>query len=95
MILVKNTPHAPGRLFVGVAPRKHVREGSDVRSETKIFNLETHEFGSNPPFKKSVPPFAFHSLLSSGNRIFLSRYFWQELELKKSKFENLELFIFF
>ena len=31
------TPHAPGRLFVGVAPHKHIGEGSDMRSETKIF----------------------------------------------------------
>ena len=41
-------------LFVGVAPRKHAGEGSKVRSETKIFNLGTHEFGSNPPFKKKT-----------------------------------------
>jgi hypothetical protein len=33
--LVKNTPHAPGRLFVGVAPRKHVGEGSDVHSDSE------------------------------------------------------------
>ena len=46
--LVKNTPHAHGMLFVGVAPHKHVGEGSDVRSLTKISNLETHEFSSNP-----------------------------------------------
>ena len=52
MILVKNTPHAPGRLFVGVAPRKHIEEGSNIRSETKIFNLDSNEFGSNPPLKK-------------------------------------------
>ena len=59
IFLVKNTPHAPGILFVGVAPRKHVGEGSNVRSETKIFNLETHEFGSNPPFKKTSCHFHF------------------------------------
>jgi hypothetical protein len=28
-------------LFVGVAPRKHVGEGSDMHSETKIFNHVT------------------------------------------------------
>jgi hypothetical protein len=42
-------------LFVGVAPHMHVGEGSNVRSETKIFDLETHEFGNNPPFKLNVP----------------------------------------
>ena len=52
-LLVKNTPHAPGRLFVGVAPRKHVGEGSDMCSETKNFNLDSDEFGSNPPFLKT------------------------------------------
>jgi hypothetical protein len=71
MLLVKNTPHAPDMLFVGVALSKHVEEGSNVRSETKIFNLETHEFGSNPPFKKNVPPFPFCGgkslVLSHGN----------------------------
>ena len=51
--LVKNTPHAPGRLFVGVAPRKHIREGSDVRSDTKIFNLDSDELGSISPIKKN------------------------------------------
>ena len=30
--LVKNTPHAPGRLFVGVVPRKHVGKGFDMRT---------------------------------------------------------------
>ena len=55
MQLVKNSPHAPGRLFVGVAPRKHVGEESDVRSEAKILNLETHEFGSNPLLKIKCP----------------------------------------
>ena len=43
--LVENTPHAPGMLFVGVAPHTHIGERSDVRSETNIFNLGTHEFG--------------------------------------------------
>ena len=31
-----------------------------MRSETKIFNLETHEFVSNPPFFY-VPPFPFRN----------------------------------
>jgi hypothetical protein len=57
--LVKNTPHAPGRLFVGVAPHKHIRKGSNVRSETKIFNLDSNEFGSNPPLKKISHHFHF------------------------------------
>jgi hypothetical protein len=52
--LVKNTPHAPGRLFVGVAPCKHIGEGSNVHSKTKIFNLDSDEFGSNPPFLKTT-----------------------------------------
>ena len=66
--LVKNTPHAPGRLFVGVAPCKHVEEGSDVRSETKIFNLDSDEFGSNPPLK-NVPPFPFRSPETMGTEV--------------------------
>ena len=69
-ILVKNAPHAPGRLFVGVAPRKHVGEGSDVRSETKIFNLDSYEFGSNLPLKKNVPPFPFRSPKTAGTEVF-------------------------
>ncbi len=52
-ILVKNTPHTPSRLFVGVRPRKHIGEGSNVRSETKIFYLDLDEFGSNLPLKKN------------------------------------------
>jgi hypothetical protein len=43
VILVRNPPHAPSMLFVGVVPHKHVGEGS------------AHEFGSNPPFKKKHP----------------------------------------
>jgi hypothetical protein len=56
--------------FVGVAPRKHVGEESDVRSETKIFNLETHEFGSNLPLKKKRPAISISYLTSGGNRSF-------------------------
>ena len=47
--LVKNTPHAPGRLFVG-APQARWG-GIDVGSETRIFNLDSDEFSSNPPLK--------------------------------------------
>jgi hypothetical protein len=64
--LVYNTQHAPRRLFVGVAPRKHVREGSNMRSETKIFNLDSDEFGSNPPLKKR-PAISISYLTSGGN----------------------------
>jgi hypothetical protein len=41
-------PLAPGRLFVGVASRKHIRERSEVRSETKIFNLDSDEYEFKP-----------------------------------------------
>jgi hypothetical protein len=57
-----------------------------VRSETKIFNLETHEFGSNPPLKKNIPPFSFRTAKwreqsALKNWWEMSRYFWRELEL--------------
>ena len=81
--LVKNTPQAPGRLFVGVAPRKHVGEGSNVRSETKIFNLDSDEFGSNPPFFNQ-----FRSPQTAGTEVCFKSIggkchvtFWWELEL--------------
>jgi hypothetical protein len=32
---------------------KRIGEGSDARLKTKIYNLETHEFSSNPPFSKN------------------------------------------
>ena len=85
-------------LFVGVAPCKHIREGSDVRSETKIFNLETHEFGSNPPLEKNVPPYSFCGVkwreqklkkTLAGNVLLLSGRNWS-FKIK-SKFKNLEL----
>ena len=74
-------------LFVGVAPRKHIGKGSDVHSETKIFNLETHEFGSNPPLKKNIPPFPFLTPKIAGTEVKKSIggkclvTFWRELEL--------------
>jgi hypothetical protein len=71
------TPHAPGRLFVGVAPRRHVGEGSNVRSETKISNLDSDEFGSNPPFKKRFRHFHFVVQLLAGT-----------MDLKQSKTWN-------
>ena len=40
--LVKNTPHAPARLFVG-APQARWG-GINVCSETRIFNLDSDEF---------------------------------------------------
>jgi hypothetical protein len=46
-----------------------------VRSETKIFNLETHEFSSNPPLKKQ---FGGSNCLSD---------FWREQKLKKNWWE--------
>jgi hypothetical protein len=36
---------------------QHVREGSDAHSKTKINNLETGEYGSNPPFEKNATNF--------------------------------------
>ena len=85
--LVENTPHAPGRLFVGFAPHKHVGEGSGVRSETKIFNLETHEFGSNPPLKETSRHFHFVTNFLAGTEVKQKNCgkclvtFWRELEL--------------
>jgi hypothetical protein len=88
VLLVKNTPHAPVRLFVGVAPRKHVREKSNVHSETKIFNLETHEFGSNPPLKKNFGGRNIVGYFLAGTEVYkknirreMLRSFWRELEL--------------
>jgi hypothetical protein len=62
-------------LFVGVAPRKHVGEGSDVHSETKIFNLETHEFGSNPQFLKKTS-LHFHFLHQKPREQKLKKYIY-------------------
>ena len=87
-ILVKNTPHTPSRLFVGVRPRKHVGEGSNVRSETKIFNLDSDEFGSNLPLKKNggsniIVHFWREQLALKMNWQEMSHSFLWELELKK------------
>jgi hypothetical protein len=49
-----------------------------VRSETKKFNLDSNEFGSNPPLKKS-PAISISYLTSGGNNGF-------------KKIKNLELF---
>jgi hypothetical protein len=35
--------------------RQRIGEGSDARSETKINNLKTDKYGSNPPLKKKHP----------------------------------------
>jgi hypothetical protein len=37
-----------------IASHKHIREGSDVCSETKIFNLDSDEYSSNLTFKKET-----------------------------------------
>ena len=39
-----------------------------MRSETKIFNLDSDEFGSNPPLK-NVPPFPFRSPKTMGTEV--------------------------
>jgi hypothetical protein len=89
IVLVKNTSHAPDRLFVGVAPRKHIGEGSDMGSETKIFNLNSDEFGTNPPFSKKCPAISIlqytfwweqsEFFLLLGGKFLVA--FWWELEL--------------
>jgi hypothetical protein len=65
---------------VGVAPRNHVGEGSYVRSETKIFNPDSHEFGSNPPFTKNVPPFPFLTSFLAGTMGFKKSKTWNFLK---------------
>jgi hypothetical protein len=67
--LVKNTPHALIRLFVGVAPPKHVREGFNMHSETKIFNLDFNEFGSNLSLKKMSHHFHFATNFLAGTLV--------------------------
>jgi hypothetical protein len=44
-----------------------------VHSETNIFNLETHEFGSNPPFLKN----------EFGGSNIVIHFWWEQLALKK------------
>jgi hypothetical protein len=68
-----------------------------MRSETKIFNLETHEFVSNPPFFY-VPPFPFRNPKTAvtevkkktigGKCLVTSGGNWS---FKKIELENLEL----
>jgi hypothetical protein len=64
-----------------------------VHSETKIFNLETHEFGSNPPFLKNNLA-GLITYPTSGRNRRLKKY-WREVKgagaLKKTEFENLKL----
>jgi hypothetical protein len=52
-----------------------------VRSETKILNLETHEFGSNPPLKKMSRHFHFVLQL------------WWEQKFKKILAGNVSFFL--
>jgi hypothetical protein len=71
-----------------------------MRSETKIFNLETHEFGSNLPLKKTSRHFhfvihfswkqKFFEKIIGGKCLVTSGGNWSFQ--KKSEFENLELF---
>jgi hypothetical protein len=69
-------------------PRKHAGEGSDMHSETKIFYLETHEFGSNPPFKKKQPVILISCSKTRGN----SSVFFNQLAGNVSiSFTGLEL----
>ncbi len=42
-----------------------------MRSETKIFNLDFHEFGSNLPFKKTLLPFPFCTATLAGTEVLL------------------------
>jgi hypothetical protein len=55
--LLFRIPHMPpaGSLKVLHAPAR--RGGIRRMSQTKIYNLETDEFVSNPPFSKILPKF--------------------------------------
>ena len=71
-----------------------------MRSEAQIFNLDSNEFGSNPPFKKRPAITICNQLLAGtevkkmvGNVSLLSGGNWSLN--KKTKFENQELFINF
>ena len=52
LFLFKIPPPAIGGLFYSVACGSVLGRASNARSETKIYNLETGEFASTPPFSK-------------------------------------------
>ena len=74
--LFKIPPPAIGGLFYGVACGSVLGRAYNARSETKIYNPETDEFASTPPFSKKSLGGSYLGGPFGGN---FSKTIWREL----------------